>query len=97
MLECIENDMARLMNRSARSLPSKTPDYIFPPVVEKVIAIIDRFIGKYGLVLFEIFRLSTFPRPNSNVTSIRFLARSNVTGSSLLIPGNISPQSQPIT
>ena len=61
MLDCIENTMARLMDGSAAiSLPSKAPDHIFPPVVEKVLAIIERFIGKYGSVLLEIFRLPTF-------------------------------------
>ena len=61
MLDCIENTMARLMDGSAAiSLPSKAPDHIFPPVVEKVISLIERFIGKYGSVLLEIFRLPTF-------------------------------------
>ena len=61
MPDCIENTMARLMDGSAAiSLPSKAPDHIFPPVVEKVLALIERFIGKYGSVLLEIFRLPTF-------------------------------------
>ena len=60
MLKCIENNMAQLMDGPALSPPSKTPDHIFPPVVEKVIAIIERFIGKYGSVQVEIFRLPTF-------------------------------------
>ena len=60
MLKCIENNMAQLMDGPALSLPSKAPDHIFPPVVEKVISLIERFIGKYGSVFLEIFRLPTF-------------------------------------
>ena len=60
MLECIENDMARLMDRSARSLPSESPEPTYPPIVEKVISLIECFIGKYGSVFLEIFRLPTF-------------------------------------
>ena len=60
MLDCIEDTMARLMDGSAISLPSKAPDHTLPPVVKKVIAIIERFIGKYGSVQVEIFRLPTF-------------------------------------
>ena len=60
MLDCIENTMARLMDGSAAiSSPSDAPDHTLPPVVEKVLAIIERFIGKYGSVLLEVFRLPT--------------------------------------
>ena len=60
MLDCIENTMARLMNGSAAiSSPSNVHDHTLPPVVEKVIAIIERFIGKYGSVQIEIFRWPT--------------------------------------
>ena len=59
MLTCIENTISQLMDRSARSLPSKAPDPTYPPVVEKVLAILDRFIEKYGSVHLEIFRLPT--------------------------------------
>ena len=53
--------MTQLMDGPAAiSLPSKTPNHIFPPVVEKVLALIERFIGKYGSVLLEVFRLPTF-------------------------------------
>ena len=60
MLDCIEDTMARLMDGSAISSPSNVPDHTFPPVVEKVISLIERFIGKYGSVQIEIFRLPTF-------------------------------------
>ena len=60
MPDYIANNMARLMDGPALSPPSKTPDHIFPPFVEKVLAIIERFIGKYGSVQLEIFRLPTF-------------------------------------
>ena len=61
MLDCIENTMARLMDGSATiSSPSKAPDHIFPPVVEKVISLIERFVSKYGSVQVEVFRLPTF-------------------------------------
>ena len=60
MLDCIEDTMARLMDGSAISSPSDAPEHTFPPVVEKVLALIERFIGKYGSVQLEIFRLPTF-------------------------------------
>ena len=61
MLDCIENTMARLMDGSAAISSTLTaPEHTFPPVVEKVLAIIERFIGKYGSVQVEIFRLPTF-------------------------------------
>ena len=61
MPDYITDNMTRLMDGSATiSPPSKTPDPTFPPVVEKVISLIERFIGKYGSVLLEIFRLPTF-------------------------------------
>ena len=61
MLDCIENTMARLMDGPATiSSRSNVPDPTYPPVVEKVISLIERFIGKYGSVLLEIFRLPTF-------------------------------------
>ena len=61
MPDYITDNMTRLMDGSAAiSLPSKTPDPTFPPVVEKVISLIERFIGKYGSVFLEIFRLPTF-------------------------------------
>ena len=49
------------MDGSALSLPTKTPDSTFPPIVEKVLAILDRFVGKFGSVHLEVFRLPTFP------------------------------------
>jgi|GEM_PF-4437724 len=61
MPDYITAHMTQLMDGPAAiSLPSKTPNHIFPPVVEKVLALIERFIGKYGSVLLEIFRLPTF-------------------------------------
>lgn len=61
MPDYITDNMTQLMDGPAAiSLPSKTPNHIFPPVVEKVLALIERFIGKYGSVLLEIFRLPTF-------------------------------------
>ena len=61
MTDYITDNMTQLMDGpTAISLPSKTPNHIFPPVVEKVLALIERFIGKYGSVLLEIFRLPTF-------------------------------------
>ena len=61
MPDCIENTMARLMDGPATiSSRSNVPDPTYPPVVEKVLAIIERFIGKYGSVQVEIFRLPTF-------------------------------------
>ena len=60
MLDCIENTMARLMNGSAAiSSPSNVHDHTLPPVVKKVISLIERFIGKYGSVQIEIFRWPT--------------------------------------
>ena len=56
----IENNMAQLMDGPVSSHPSKAPNPTFPPVVEKVLAIIERFISKYGSVLLEVFRLPTF-------------------------------------
>ena len=58
MLTCIENNMARLMERPTY-IASNTPDPTYPPVVEKVMAIIDRFVEKYGSVQLETFRLPT--------------------------------------
>ena len=60
MPDYITDNMTKLMERPVLSLPSKTPDPTFPPVVEKVISLIERFIGKYGSVFLEIFRLPTF-------------------------------------
>lgn len=98
MLDCIENNMARLMDGSAAiSSRSNAHNPTFPPIVEKVISLIERFIGKYGSVQLEVFRLPHPPLPSFNAISTLLPSRSNVTGSSLLIPGNISPQSQPIT
>lgn len=48
------------MDEPALYLTSKTPDPAYPPVVEKVISLIERFIGKYGSVQLEVFRLPTF-------------------------------------
>ena len=58
MLNSIENDMARLMERPTYSA-SNTPDPSYPPVVEKALAILDRFVEKYGSVQLETFRLPT--------------------------------------
>jgi len=61
MPDYIANNMARLMDGSAPiSSPSNVHDHTFPPVVEKIIALIERFIGKYGSLQLEIFRLPTF-------------------------------------
>ena len=61
MLDCIENNMARLMDGSAAiSSRSNAHNPTFPPIVEKVISLIERFIGKYGSVQLEVFRLPTF-------------------------------------
>ena len=61
MPDYITDNMTQLMDGpTAISLPSKTPNHIFPPVVEKVISLIERFIGKYGSVFLEIFCLPTF-------------------------------------
>ena len=60
MSDYITDNMAQLMDGPVSSLPSKAPDPTYPPVVEKVISLIERFIGKYGSVLLEIFRLPTF-------------------------------------
>lgn len=60
MLDCIENNMARLMDGSAAissRLNAHNPTY--PPIVEKVLAIIDRFVEKYSSVHLEVFRLPT--------------------------------------
>lgn len=54
----IENDMARRMERPAFS-GQETLAPAYPPVVEKVFAILDRFVEKYGSVHLEIFRLPT--------------------------------------
>ena len=58
MLNSIENDMAQLMERPTYSA-SNTPDPSYPPVVEKVFAILGRFVEKYGSVQLETFRLPT--------------------------------------
>ena len=60
MPDYITDNMTKLMERPVSSLPSKAPDPTYPPVVEKVISLIERFIDKYGSVLLEIFRLPTF-------------------------------------
>ena len=61
MPDYITDTMTQLMDGSAAiSSLSKTPDPTIPPVVEKVISLIERFIGKYGSVFLEIFRLPTF-------------------------------------
>ena len=60
MPDYITDNMAQLMDGPAFSFPSKTSRPTYPPVVEKVLALIERFIGKYGSVLLEIFRLPTF-------------------------------------
>ena len=60
MPDYITDNMTKLMERPVSSLPSKAPDHTFPPVVEKVISLIERFIGKYGSVQVEIFHLPTF-------------------------------------
>ena len=61
MPDYITDNMAQLMDGSAAiSSPSDAPEHTFPPVVEKIIALIERFIGKYGSVQVEIFRLPTF-------------------------------------
>jgi len=53
----IESSMAQLMNSP---LPPSTPAaHTLPPAVEKVIALVDRFLGKYGSVQLEIFHLPT--------------------------------------
>ena len=58
MNNCIENDMARLMDSPGS--PLSTPSaHTLPPAVERVIALVDRFAGKYGSVQLEIFRLPT--------------------------------------
>ena len=41
------------------SPPSTPAAHTLPPAVEKVIALVDRFVGKYGSVQLEIFRLPT--------------------------------------
>ncbi len=58
----IENTMTRLMDGSLSSTTA-TPDPVHPPVVEKVTAIVERFIGKFGSVDLEIFRLPTSSSP----------------------------------
>ena len=61
MSDYITDNMTRLMDGSATiSSRSNAPAHTFPPVVEKAISLIERFIGKYGSVLLEIFRLPTF-------------------------------------
>ena len=61
MPDYITDNMTQLMDGpTAISLPSKTLNHIFPPVVEKVLALIERFVSKYGSVFLEIFRLPTF-------------------------------------
>ena len=61
MPDYITDNMTQLMDGSAAiSSPSNVPDHTFSPVAEKVISLIERFIGKYGSVLLEIFRLPTF-------------------------------------
>ena len=61
MPDYITDNMTRLMDGSATiSSRSNVPDPTYPPVVEKVISLIERFIGKYGSVFLEIFRLPTF-------------------------------------
>ena len=69
MLDRIENIISPLMDRSAGSLPSKVPDSTYPPVVEKILAIIERFVGKYGSVQFEIFRLPSLQSELVSVTN----------------------------
>ena len=58
MLNSIENDMAMLMERPLSRAP-ETLNQTYPPVVEKVMAILDRFVEKYSSVHLEIFRLPT--------------------------------------
>ena len=60
MSDYITDNMAQLMDGPVSSLPSNVPDPTYPPIVEKVISLIERFIGKYGSVLLEVFRLPTF-------------------------------------
>ena len=61
----IENDMARLMERPVFSA-SKTLAPTYPPAAEKVFAILDRFVGKYGAVHLEVFRL-----PSSSASELQ--------------------------
>ena len=58
----IENDMARLMERPTYTA-SNTPDPSYPPAAEKVFAILDRFVEKYGSAHLEVFRLPTSSSP----------------------------------
>ncbi len=75
MPDYITDNMAQLMDGPVLSLPSKAPDPTYPPVVEKVMAIIDRFVDKYGSVQLETFRL-----PTSSTTELqRYLNSLSIT------------------
>ena len=65
MLNSIENDMARLMERPTYTA-SKMPDPTYPPAAEKVFAILDRFVEKYGSAHLEVFRL-----PSSSASELQ--------------------------
>ena len=69
----IESSMAQLVNSP---LPPSTPSaHTLPPAVEKVITLVDRFVGKYGSVQLEIFRLPT----SSTVELQRYLNSLTIT------------------
>lgn len=70
----IENDMARLMERAGFS-GSKTLAPTYPPAAEKVFAILDRFVGKYGAVHLEVYHL-----PSSSASELqRYLNSLSIT------------------
>ena len=69
----IESSIAQLVNSP---LPPSTPSaHTLPPAVEKVITLVDRFVGKYGSVQLEIFRLPT----SSTVELQRYLNSLTIT------------------
>ena len=62
MLDYIENNMARLMDGPAAiSSSSDVPDHTFPAVVEKVLAIIESFIGKEEPIIGKIIETCKNP------------------------------------
>ena len=62
MPDYITDNMAELMDGPVSSLSSNTPDHTFPPVVEKVIILIECFTSFLRLFLFG---LTVLPHPPS--------------------------------
>ena len=56
MPDYITDNMPQLMNGPALSLHSETPDHTSPPVVEKILAMIERFLGKEEQIIGKIIK-----------------------------------------